>query len=127
MNDWISVKDALPEIDYDKKKPSVKVRIKINNNEDFCLDCLYRQVFSLGENGQPDRAGYVFYTMGGKAYIATHWMYAAKKKKRRETFTKRRTKVSQENISEMKVEILKTVLTCDEKTLEVIKHSLEEG
>lgn len=82
MSTWISVKDGLPEIDYAKKKSSAKVRIKINNNEDFCLDCLYRQFFSLGESGKPDRVGYVFYTMDGKIYIATHWMYAPKKKTR---------------------------------------------
>lgn len=74
MNEWISVKDRLPEIDYKNKKSQAKVKIKINNNEDFCLNCNYRETFSASENVELVRRGYIFYTMDGTTYVPTHWM-----------------------------------------------------
>jgi hypothetical protein len=41
VSEWINVKTHLPT---DKYEPSIKVKAKINNNDDFVLECNFRMM-----------------------------------------------------------------------------------
>ena len=73
--EWISIKERLPSIDYSKKKPFVRVRIKINNNDDFSTVASFKESFTYGDDEELIPYGFYFYDREKKReyYGVTHW------------------------------------------------------
>ena len=72
--EWISVEDRLPEPDYEKKKTTCRVQIKLREKEEPFLTCYFCNVFKLKE-GYPVRMGHLFYDKEtGETYTGvSHW------------------------------------------------------